>query len=111
MLFVTDLSSRQVHIADLAPIPNGPWMLQLARNLIDDFDSFLTDKRYLIHDRDSLFTREFRELLRLAGVRPLRLPPKPESERIRRAFRALDQVLVSQPLDHFRRALSSARDR
>ncbi len=33
-------------------------------------------KRFLIHDRDPLYTREFRELIGQAGVTPVRLPPR-----------------------------------
>ncbi len=47
-----------------------------ARNLIDDFSGFLRRKRFLIHDRDPLFTRGFRELLESAGVTSVRLPPR-----------------------------------
>ena len=76
VLFVIDLSSRRVNIAGITPIPDGLWMIQIARNLVDDFDGFLTGKRYLVLDRDPLFTREFREMLASAGVRPVRLPPR-----------------------------------
>jgi hypothetical protein len=34
-------------------------MSQIARNLTDLEDGILTGKRYLIHDRDPLFTAEF----------------------------------------------------
>jgi transposase InsO family protein len=51
-------------------------MEQLARNLIDDFSGFLRGKRFLIHDRDPLFTRGFREVLQSAGVTSVRLPPR-----------------------------------
>jgi hypothetical protein len=34
-------------------------MSQIARNLTDTADGFLTGKRWLIHDRDPLFTAEF----------------------------------------------------
>ncbi len=49
-------------------------MKQVARNLTDMWDGFLLGKRYLIHDRDPLFTEEVRGLLRGSGVKPLRLP-------------------------------------
>jgi len=74
--FVLDLSTRRVEIVGIAPIPDGLWMRQMARNLIDDFDGFLVGKRFLIHDRDPLYTKEFRELLEKAGIRPVRLPPR-----------------------------------
>jgi hypothetical protein len=34
----------------------------------------LKNKRFLIHDRDPLYTTKFRETLRAAGVRALKLP-------------------------------------
>ena len=52
----------------------GEWMKQVARNLTDMWDGFLLGKRYLIHDRDPLFTEAVRGLLRDSGVKPLRLP-------------------------------------
>ena len=44
--------------------------------MTDSVDGFLRDKRYLIHDRDPLFTREFQGLLREAGVKCLKLPAR-----------------------------------
>ena len=60
MLFLIDLSSRRVEIAGLE---KGLWMSQVARNLSDAAEGFLVGKRYLIHDRDPLFTAEFLETL------------------------------------------------
>ncbi len=37
--------------------------MQAARNPTDDYDGFLKRTRYLIHDRDSLFTERLREVL------------------------------------------------
>ncbi len=74
VLFVLDVKSRRVHIACVVRQPLGAWMKQVARNLTDSVDGFLRGMRYLIHDRDPLFTREFRDLLRAAGVECLKLP-------------------------------------
>ncbi len=50
-------------------------MSQVARNLTDAEDGFLNSFRYLIHDRDPLFTRSFRETLKSSGVKlPARSP-------------------------------------
>lgn len=76
VFFVLDLSTRRVEIAGLAPAPNGLWMNQVGRNLIDEFSGFLRGKGYLIHDRDPLYTKEFRALLRSANVETVRLPPR-----------------------------------
>ncbi len=74
VLFVIDIETRRVQIAGIVRQPHGAWMKQIARNLTDHVDGFLQGKRYLIHDRDPLFTEEFRELLRGAGVKCLKLP-------------------------------------
>ena len=52
VLIVMDLSTRHIQVAGIRADPDGDWMLQIARNLIDGFDGFLTKKRFLIHDRD-----------------------------------------------------------
>ena len=49
-------------------------MTQLARNLTNAQDGFLRGVRYVILDRDPLYTGTFRHLLRESGVRPLVLP-------------------------------------
>jgi putative transposase len=74
VLFAIDLESRRVQICGIARQPCGAWMKQVARNLTDGADGFLAGKRFLIHDRDPLFTQEFRDILRAAGVRCLKLP-------------------------------------
>jgi transposase InsO family protein len=76
VLFVIDLKTRRVEIAGIHPGPHGAWMVQIARNLTDAFDGFLAGTRYLILDRDPLYTREFRALLKSAGVEPVRLPAR-----------------------------------
>ena len=49
-------------------------MTQVARNLTDAGDDFLQGFRYLIVDRDPLYTAAFRRVLRDSGVEPLVLP-------------------------------------
>jgi putative transposase len=44
--------------------------------LTDSVDGFLRDKRYLIHDRDPLFTDAFPAVLRAAGIECLKLPAR-----------------------------------
>jgi len=76
VLFFIDLSTRKVEIAGIAQVANGLWMSQIARNLTDSEDGILTRKRYLIHDRDPLFTAEFLQMIANAGVEPVKLPPR-----------------------------------
>lgn len=48
----------------------------MARNLTDAETGFLRGKRYLLIDRDPLYTESFRRILKSAGVTALRLPAK-----------------------------------
>ena len=65
-----------MEIAGIGRDPDGQWMLQMARNLLDEEDGFLRRKGYLIMDRDPLYTAAFREMLRPAGVKVVRLPSR-----------------------------------
>ena len=63
-------------------------MRQIARNLTDVVDGFLPDGWYVIHDRDPLFTTEFRAILKSDGVKPVKLPAKsPYAERFVRSIK------------------------
>jgi transposase InsO family protein len=76
VLFFLELSTRRVEIAGISAAANGLWMSQIGRNLTDSVDGLLTGKRYLIHDRDPLFTDEFLGTLKDAGVQSVKLPPR-----------------------------------
>jgi transposase InsO family protein len=76
VLFAIDLASRAVEIAGVTRDPDGSWVQQIARNLLDPDEGILRGKRYVILDRDPVFTEAFREMLRGAGVKPLRLPAR-----------------------------------
>jgi transposase InsO family protein len=76
VLFIIELSTRRVEVAGISPAANGLWMSQIARNLTDSVDGLLMGKRYLIHDRDPLFTNEFLSMLKDAGVESVKLPPR-----------------------------------
>jgi transposase InsO family protein len=65
-----------VEVAGISAVTIGLWMNQIARNLTDSVDGLLTEKRYLIHDRDPLFTHEFLSTLKDAGVQSVKLPPR-----------------------------------
>jgi transposase InsO family protein len=90
VLFLIDLSTRRVEIAGIGTKADGIWMGQVARNLCDDGDGFLTGKRYLIHD--PLFTAEFPGTLAASGVKSVKLPPRspnlnPHAERFVRTIK------------------------
>lgn len=68
LLFVMRVASRRVNFAGCTVNPTADWMKQIGRNLTNPFDGFLLQARYLLMDRDSKYSSEFRELLKEAGV-------------------------------------------
>src|ERR1019366_3657745 len=76
VLFFMELSTRRVKVGGIAKVANGLWMTQIARNLTDGVDGFFLGKRYLIHDRDPLYTTEFLNMLADVGVKSMKLPPR-----------------------------------
>jgi transposase InsO family protein len=99
VFFVIELKSRAVHIAGVRVNPDGAWVQQIARNLIDPVDGFLRNATHLIHDRDPLFTEAWSTLLESQGVKCVRIPASspncnPYAERFVRTIR-------SECLDHF----------
>jgi putative transposase len=76
VLFVIDLKTRRVEIAGIIRQPDGEWMKQIARNLTDVDSGFLNGARYLIHDRDPLFTEGFRKILNPSGIKTVKLPAR-----------------------------------
>src|SRR3989442_12170529 len=63
ILFFMELSTRRVEIGGIASKVNGLWVTQIAGNVTDEVDGFFKRKRYLVHDRDRLYTRDVRRLL------------------------------------------------
>jgi transposase InsO family protein len=76
VLFFIELSTRRVEIGGIGRNANGLWMAQIARNITDDVEGFFKGKRYLIHDRDPLYTHEFLSMLADAGIESVKLPPR-----------------------------------
>ena len=73
VLFAIDLKTRRVQIANICHQPYGQLLEQIARNWTDPVDGFLKNMRYLIHDRDPVFTGRFASILRTAGVKTAKL--------------------------------------
>ena len=118
VLFFMELSTRRVEIGAVASKANGLWMAQIARNLTDEVEGFFRGKRYLIHDRDPLYTQEFLTMLADVGIESVKLPPRSPNlnayaERFVRTIKegCLDQMIlfgedslrnsIRQFLDHY----------
>src|SRR5438034_434924 len=57
VLFFVSIGTRRVEYVACTSNPDGRWMIQQARNLIMDLDERGLRPRFLIHDRDTKFTR------------------------------------------------------
>jgi putative transposase len=76
VLFFLHLETRRVTLAGITQHPTEEWMVQMARNAVDDVDGALLPIRYALHDRDTKFCSSFRTMLQSGGVKPIRLPPR-----------------------------------
>jgi putative transposase len=75
LLFVISLADRVVKVAGITTRPDEAWMLQMARNLTDSQGGALQAKQYLIIDRDTKYSEQFRRMIRDNGTKVIRLPP------------------------------------
>ena len=75
VLFFIHINTRQIVLGGITPHPDGRWMAQAARNL-SGFDGALVKARYLIHDRDAMYTAQFDVILHSSGIDIIKLPPR-----------------------------------
>jgi hypothetical protein len=74
VLFVIELGTRQVRLVGVTHHPNGPWVVQRARELLMDRPEGATTPRFLIRDRDSKFTRAFDDVFAADGTQVITTP-------------------------------------
>jgi len=100
VLFFTSLATRRIEYVACSSNPDGRSATQQARNLAMQF----ADEqpfRFLIHDRDTKFSRAFDEVNRAEGIKVIRTPVQAPNanafaERWVRTVRAdcLDRILI-----------------
>jgi transposase InsO family protein len=76
VLFFLHLETRRVTLAGITRHPTDDWMVQMARNAVDDVDGALLPVRFVLHDRDTKFCASFRGVRQSGGVQPIVLPPR-----------------------------------
>jgi hypothetical protein len=74
VLFLLELGTRRVHLAGCTGNPDGGWAVQQARQFAWSLPERATPMRFLIHDRDSKFTRAYDEVFTSEGVEIIRTP-------------------------------------
>jgi transposase InsO family protein len=76
VLVFIEHGSRRLHVAGVTARPTVAWAAQQARNLAMDVGDRLGTLRFLIHDRDPVFTTAFGEVFRSEGLRIITTLPK-----------------------------------
>ena len=76
VLFFIEVGSRRVSLGGITRHPDSCWMEQVARNATMEDTGYLNGCRYLLHDRDKKFCREFRETLAAGGVKCTPIPAR-----------------------------------
>jgi putative transposase len=76
ILFFIEIGCRRVCLGGITRHPDADWMEQVARNATMQDTGYLNGCRYLLHDRDHKFCRQFRETLAAGGVKCLPLPAR-----------------------------------
>jgi transposase InsO family protein len=75
LLFI-EHGTRRLHLGGVTAHPTGAWTLQQARNLTMDLGDRIGTLRFLIHDRDPLFTAAFAEVFKVEGLQVITTMPR-----------------------------------
>ncbi len=76
VLVFIEHGTRRLHLAGVTARPTAAWAVQQARNLAMDLDDRLGTMRFLIHDRDPVFTTAFGEVFKSEGLRIVTTLPR-----------------------------------
>jgi putative transposase len=105
VLFFISLATRRIEYIAVTSNPGGRWVTQQARNLVmqlgDEHPFHEHRFLFLVHDRDTKFSRAFDEIFRTEGIKVIRTPiqapnANAHAERWVRTVRAdcLDRILI-----------------
>ena len=113
VLFFIEVGTRRVHLAGCTSTPTSVWLTQQARQMIWSLADRQPSIRFLIHDRDTKFSRAFDTVFAAEGINILLTPVQAPNanafaERWIRSVRheCLDRILIVNE-SHLRRVLTT----
>ena len=74
VLVCIELDTRCVHLGGVTAHPTAARVTQQARNLGLRLQQQITDRKFLLHDRDALFPASFDQVFRSEGLRVIKGP-------------------------------------
>jgi len=99
ILFFIHVGCRKVYLAGMTVHPDNTWMKQQARNVGMHWDTWKEKPRFVLHDFDSKYTKDFDAILEEEEVEVIRVGPrKPNLNAHAKRF---VQSVKSECLDHF----------
>ncbi|MEV4400240.1 integrase core domain-containing protein [Nonomuraea sp. NPDC049607] len=76
VLIFIEHGTRRLHLAGVTAHPTAAWTVQQARNLVMDLGDRIAGLKFVIHDRDPLFTSAFQEVFKGEGLRIITTLPQ-----------------------------------
>ena len=73
LLVFLHVGSRKAWVSSATAHPDSAWVAQQARNFTMDLPDGDRQKALVFHDRDTKFTKQFRDILKAEGLRPKKL--------------------------------------
>ncbi|WP_202609528.1 integrase core domain-containing protein [Herbidospora solisilvae] len=73
-MFFIEHATRAVHVVGVTAPPTGAWVAQQARNLVMKLTDRAEGIKFLIRDRDAMFTAVFDEVFTSLGARVIMTP-------------------------------------
>jgi putative transposase len=77
ILFFIELGTRRVRLGGVTDHPSGPWLVQRARELLMEAETERPGSsvpQFLVHDRDTKFTRAFDDVFAAGGTQIIKTP-------------------------------------
>jgi putative transposase len=75
LLVFLEVGTRKAWISSATAHPDTAWVSQQTRNFCMDLPERDRRQAFVFHDRDTKFTKQFRDILKTEGLRPKRLAP------------------------------------